>query len=149
MYIHIFYYRQCRQFGHKWVKSRVGKFFTMVTTIMGKSFRGNTLIREGLRLKFFGVGRKTADEVCSKLGFYPQMRMHQLDEPKVMALTTELSSLKLESELRNEVLNNIKMKIDIGCYQGIRHSQGLPVHGQRTRTNAKTAKKLNRPDRRI
>lgn len=121
----------------------------MVTTIMGKSFRGNTLIREGLRQKFFGVGRLIADEVCSRLGFYPRMRMHQLDEPKIMALTKELSALHIESELRSEVLANIKMKVDIGSYQGLRHSQGLPVRGQRTRTNAHTAKKLNRVDRKI
>lgn len=121
----------------------------MVTTVLGRSFRGNTLIREGLRLKIFGIGRETANKVCAKLGFYPRMRMHQLDENKVLALTKELSKYKIDTELRNEVLANIRLKVDIGCYQGIRHQQGLPVHGQRTRTNAKTAKKLNRVDRRI
>lgn len=121
----------------------------MVTTVLGKTFRGNTLVREGLRLQIFGVGRRTADEVCARLGFYPRMRMHQLDEPKILALTKELSKRKIETDLRNEVLANIRMKVDIGCYQGLRHQQGLPVHGQRTRTNAKTAKKLNRVDRKI
>lgn len=121
----------------------------MVTNILGKSFRGNTLIVEGLRQQFFGVGRKTAEEVCARLGFYPSMRMHQLDESKVMALTKELAQLKIETELRNEVLANIRLKSEIKCYQGIRHEQGLPVRGQRTRTNATTAKKLNRVDRRI
>lgn len=121
----------------------------MVTNIMGKSFRGNVLVRQGLAQKFFGVGKKTADEVCAKLGFYPQMRMHQLDEPRVMSLTKELSTMKIETELRSEVLANIRLKVETGSYQGLRHSQGLPVRGQRTRTNARTAKRLNRVDRRI
>ena len=121
----------------------------MVTTVLGKAFRGNTLVREGLRLKIFGIGRKSADEICAKLGFYPRMRMHQLDESKVLALSKELSTYKIETDLRNEILSNIRAKVDIGCYQGMRHQQGLPVHGQHTRSNAKTAKKLNRVDRRI
>lgn len=121
----------------------------MVTNIMGKSFRGNVLVQAGLVQKFFGVGHKTAGEICSKLGFYPQMRMHQLDEPRILALTKELSTLKIETELRNEILQNIRIKHEVGSYQGMRHAQGLPVHGQRTRTNAKNAKKLNRLDRRI
>lgn len=116
---------------------------------MGKSFRGNVIVMDGLARKFFGVGKRTAQEVCSKVGIYPQMRMHQLDESLVMALVKELSGRKIETELRNEVLANIKLKYEIGSYQGIRHFQGLPVHGQRTKTNAKTAKKLNKLDRRI
>lgn len=121
----------------------------MVTNIMGKSFRGNVLVKDGLAQKFFGIGNQSSQQICSKLGFYPGMRMHQLDETRVLALTKELSGMKIETELRNEILGNIRRKVEIGCYQGIRHQQGLPVHGQRTRTNAKTAKKLNRPDRRI
>lgn len=121
----------------------------MVTNVLGKSFRGNTLIVDGLRRQFFGVGRKTAEELCAKLGFYPSMRMHQLDEPKIMMLTKELAQLKIETELRNEVLSNIRLKAEIKCYEGIRHEQSLPVRGQRTRTNATMAKKLNRVERRI
>ena len=121
----------------------------MVTNIMGKSFRGNTLITEGLALKFFGIGRTTAQKVCSRLGFYPGMRMHQLDEPKILLLQKELANYTIETDLKNQILKNINIKHTIGSYQGSRHAAGLPVHGQRTRTNAKTAKHLNRLGRRL
>lgn len=87
--------------------------------------------------------------ICAKLGLYPNMRMHQLNEQKVLAITKELSEVTIEKDKKNEVLADIALKRKIGSYQGRRHAQGLPVHGQRTRTNATTAKKLNRLNRRL
>ncbi|KAL6944406.1 37S ribosomal protein subunit sws2, mitochondrial [Hanseniaspora osmophila] len=121
----------------------------MVVYILGKPFKGKTLITYGLASKFFGVGMKTAEQVCAKLGFYPSMRMHQLNEPQVMSITKELSELTIENSLKTQILNNISLKRKIGSYAGIRHSLNLPVRGQRTRNNASTAKKLNRIDRKF
>lgn len=75
------------------------------------------------------------------------MRMHQLNEQQVMAITKELSDLTIEGKLRSVVRENIQLKRTIGSYAGLRHAMGLPVRGQRTKTNAKTAKKLNKLNR--
>lgn len=83
------------------------------------------------------------------MGFYPGMRMHQLTEQQTMAVTKELSEMTIDSKLLSQVRANIKMKREIGSYTGLRHSMGLPVRGQRTKTNAKTARKLNRIDRKM
>ncbi|CAH2449669.1 Putative mitochondrial ribosomal protein of the small subunit [Komagataella phaffii CBS 7435] len=119
----------------------------MVVHILGKGFKGKTLIDIGLSSKFYGVGLQTAQRLCSKLGFYPSMRMHQLNEQQVMAITKELSDLTIEGKLRSVVRENIQLKRTIGSYAGLRHAMGLPVRGQRTKTNAKTAKKLNKLNR--
>lgn len=121
----------------------------MVVNILGKSFSGNTIVRVGLASKFFGVGTKTSTQICSKLGIYPQMRMVQLDEPKILDITKELSELKIENDLKQEIRNNIQIKRETLSYEGRRHIAGLPVRGQRTRTNALTAKKLNKVFRRL
>ncbi|CAN6666728.1 small ribosomal subunit protein uS13m [Trichomonascus vanleenenianus] len=120
----------------------------MVANIMGKSLRGNTLIRIGLT-KFFGLGQRNADKICAKLGFYPLMRVHQLNEQKILAITKELSEYTIEKDLKNEILADIALKRKIGSYQGRRHAQGLPVRGQKTKNNAVTAKRLNRLERRL
>lgn len=74
--------------------------------------------------------------------------MHQLSEQQILGITKELSELTIEGNARAIMRENIQLKRRIGSYQGIRHAMGLPVHGQGTRNNAKTAKKLNRLDRR-
>lgn len=121
----------------------------MVVNILGKSFSGNTVVQIGLASKFFGVGAKTSERICSKLGIYPQMRMVQLDEPRILDITKELSDLKIENDLKTEIRNNIRIKRETLSYEGRRHIVGLPVRGQRTRTNALTAKKLNRVNRHL
>jgi len=75
------------------------------------------------------------------------MRVHQLTEQQVMSITKELSDMTIESKLLSQVRSNIQLKKDTGSYAGLRHAMGLPVRGQKTRTNAKTARKLNRLDR--
>lgn len=77
------------------------------------------------------------------------MRMHQLTESNVMAIVKELDGLKIEKDLKNEILGNIALKRKIGSYAGRRHVMGYPVHGQRTRSNASTAKRLNRLNRQL
>ncbi|AET40135.1 mitochondrial 37S ribosomal protein uS13m Ecym_5380 [Eremothecium cymbalariae DBVPG len=120
----------------------------MVVHILGKGFKGKEVVKIALASKFYGVGQKTAEKICSKLGFYPWMRMHQLNEAQVMSITTELTNMTIEGAARAVVKENIALKRRIGSYQGMRHALGLPVRGQRTRNNSKTARKLNKLDRR-
>lgn len=119
----------------------------MVVHILGKGFKGKEVIKIALASKFYGIGEKTAERVCSKLGFYPWMRMHQLTEPQVMSITSELSNMTIEGDARAVVKESIALKRRIGSYEGMRHAMNLPVRGQRTRNNAKTARKMNRVDR--
>jgi small subunit ribosomal protein S13 len=77
------------------------------------------------------------------------MRMHQLTETSVMAIVKELNDYKIEKDLKNDILGNIALKRRIGSYQGRRHALGYPVHGQRTHSNASTAKRLNRLNRQL
>ena len=116
----------------------------MVVHILGKGFKGKEVIKIALASKFYGIGEKTAERVCSKLGFYPWMRMHQLTEPQVMSITSELSNMTIEGDARAIVKESIALKRRIGSYEGMRHAMNLPVRGQRTRNNAKTARKMNR-----
>ncbi|CDO93225.1 unnamed protein product [Kluyveromyces dobzhanskii CBS 2104] len=120
----------------------------MAVHILGKGFKGKEVVKIGLASKFYGIGLKTAEKICSKLGFYPWMRMHQLTEPQVMAVTSELANMTIEGDARAIVKENIALKRSIGSYEGMRHALGLPVRGQRTRNNAKIARRLNKVDRR-
>jgi small subunit ribosomal protein S13 len=89
----------------------------------------------------YGVGRSVAEQVCESAGIDPSTRVRDLTDAEVNALRTHIeTNLKVEGDLRREVNQNIKRKMEIGCYQGIRHSRGLPVRGQRTHTNARTRK---------
>lgn len=117
--------------------------------ILGHSIKHNSLVRIGLAKKIFGIGYYTAERICAKVGIYPQMRMNQLTEPQVMALTKELSSYTIEGQLKQKILDDIKLKRTTGSYAGMRHALGLPVRGQGTRANHKTAKKLNKIERRL
>ncbi|KAG0683021.1 37S ribosomal protein subunit sws2, mitochondrial [Pichia californica] len=121
----------------------------MVVHILGKAVKGKYRINFGLAKTFYGIGLQTATRICSKLGFYPDMRMHQLSEQQTMSITKELSEMTTDSKLLAQVRANIRMKREIGSYTGMRHSMGLPVRGQRTKTNAKTARKLNRIERKM
>lgn len=119
----------------------------MVVHILGRAFKGKEVIRIALASKFYGIGDKTATTVCSKLGFYPWMRMHQLSEAQIMGIASELSNMTIEDEARAVVRRNIALKKSIGTYEGLRHVLHLPVRGQHTKNNARTARKLNKLDR--
>ena len=89
----------------------------------------------------FGVGRTTSQQVCDRVNISRDTRVRDLTDEEVAQLRTYVdSNLKVEGDLRREIAANIKRKVEIGSYEGIRHRRGLPVHGQRTRTNARTRK---------
>ena len=89
----------------------------------------------------FGVGRTRAKETLVATGLSPDTRVRELSDEDLVSLRDYLdSSYKLEGDLRREVASDIRRKIEIGCYEGIRHRRGLPVRGQRTKTNARTRK---------
>ena len=89
----------------------------------------------------FGVGRSTSQLICEQTNLPRDTRVRDLTDDEVARLRTWIdSNLKVEGDLRREVAANIKRKMEIGTYQGIRHRRGLPVRGQRTRTNARTRK---------
>ena len=89
----------------------------------------------------YGIGRNTAQQVTDETGISRDTRVRDLTEEEVARLRTYIDqNLKVEGDLRRQVSQDIKRKMEIGCYEGLRHRKGLPVHGQRTRTNARTRK---------
>jgi small subunit ribosomal protein S13 len=89
----------------------------------------------------YGIGRTTAQQVCDATEMSPDTRVRDLTDEEVARLRTYIDqNLKVEGDLRRQVSQDIKRKMEIGCYEGLRHRKGLPVHGQRTRTNARTRK---------
>jgi small subunit ribosomal protein S13 len=86
----------------------------------------------------FGIGPSLSKEVLEKSKVNPDTRVKDLTNDEVGKIRTALADFKVEGALRTEVSMNIKRLMDIGCYRGIRHRRGLPVHGQRTHTNART-----------
>ena len=89
----------------------------------------------------YGVGRSTSQLICEQTNLPRDTRVRDLTDDDVARLRTWIdSNLKVEGDLRREVAANIKRKMEIGTYQGLRHRRGLPVRGQRTRTNARTRK---------
>ena len=88
-----------------------------------------------------GIGRTKAREICEKTGIPDDRRVSQLTDDEVMRVRELIDAVyQVEGELRREVAMNIKRLMDLGCYRGLRHRRGLPVHGQRTHTNARTRK---------
>lgn len=89
----------------------------------------------------FGIGRKSARDILAEGNIEPSVQSHKLTEEEVNTLRKIIDSkYKVEGELRSEISMNIKRLMDLGCYRGLRHRRGLPVHGQRTSTNARTRK---------
>jgi small subunit ribosomal protein S13 len=89
----------------------------------------------------FGIGRTTANKILQATGINPDTRVKDLTEDEVVRLREYIDkNVKVEGDLRREIAMNIKRLMEIGCYRGIRHRRGLPVRGQRTKTNARTRK---------
>lgn len=96
----------------------------------------------------FGIGRTRSKEICSASGIQPFTKIKDLSEEEVGRLRTEVAKFVVEGDLRREITVNIKRLMDLGTYRGIRHRRGLPLRGQRTRTNARTRKGPRRPIKR-
>jgi small subunit ribosomal protein S13 len=88
----------------------------------------------------FGIGRSTARRLCTAVGVNASTKIKDLSDTEMDRLREHVSKLTVEGDLRREVSMNIKRLMDLGCYRGVRHRRGLPVRGQRTRTNARTRK---------
>jgi small subunit ribosomal protein S13 len=89
----------------------------------------------------YGIGRTRSQEMLAATGISPDIRAKDLTDDQVIALRDYIeANYRVEGDLRREVSADIRRKVEIGCYQGIRHRRGLPVHGQRTHTNARTRK---------
>ncbi len=89
----------------------------------------------------YGMGRTRAKETLDATGVSPDIRVRDLSEADVVKLRDHIDAhYRVEGDLRREVASDIRRKVEIGCYEGLRHRRGLPVHGQRTKTNARTRK---------
>ncbi len=89
----------------------------------------------------YGIGRSTARQICEAAEVNPDERVHSLTDADVANIRAYIeANVRVEGDLRREISQDIKRKMEIGCYQGIRHRRGLPVRGQRTHTNARTTK---------
>ncbi len=108
--------------------------------IGGVDIPDNKPVRISLRY-LYGIGPKFADVICKEIGIDPQMRANKLTEDEIAKITNFIeANYVVEGALRRQVQQNIARLRDIRCYRGDRHKRGLPVHGQRTKTNARTRK---------
>jgi small subunit ribosomal protein S13 len=96
----------------------------------------------------YGVGRTRALKICELASVAPETKIRDLTESEIEGIRSEVAKIAVEGDLRREVAMNIKRLMDLGCYRGLRHRRGLPVRGQRTKTNARTRKGPRRPIKR-
>jgi small subunit ribosomal protein S13 len=96
----------------------------------------------------YGIGRTTARKICADSGIEPHAKIKDLSEAEIEMVRNQVARYTIEGDLRRTVSMNIKRLMDLGSYRGIRHRRGLPLRGQRTRTNARTRKGPRRPIRR-
>ena len=108
--------------------------------IAGVDIPNNKRVEIGLTY-IYGIGRKSADEILANTGVNPDIRVKDLSEDDVAKLRDYIDhNFIVEGDLKRNVALNIKRLVEIGCYRGVRHRKGLPVRGQRTKTNARTRK---------
>ncbi|MGV6809531.1 MAG: 30S ribosomal protein S13 [bacterium] len=93
----------------------------------------------------YGIGLSRSKKVCEQVGIAPETKIRNLSEAQIEALRKEIGQFVVEGDLRREVSMSIKRLMDLGCYRGTRHRRGLPVRGQRSKTNARTRKGPRRP----
>lgn len=96
----------------------------------------------------YGVGRTKATQICNEVKIKTDTKIRELTEAQLESIRTVVSKMTVEGDLRREVTMNIKRLMDLGCFRGIRHRRGLPLRGQRTKTNARTRKGPTKPIRR-
>ena len=107
--------------------------------IAGINIPTNKHIVIGLQ-SIFGIGQTRAKLICETLKLKPSTKVSELTEDQLESIRTTITQFEVEGDLRREVAMNIKRLRDLGCYRGIRHRKGLPLRGQRTKTNARTRK---------
>ena len=107
--------------------------------ISGVNIPLNKRVEIGLTY-IYGVGRATANDLCTTTGVSPDTYVRDLTEDEISKLRDAVEDLTVEGDLRRERSQNIKRLMEIGCYRGLRHRRGLPVRGQKTKTNARTRK---------
>ena len=107
--------------------------------IAGINIPMNKHVRIGLT-QIYGIGRSRAQVICEVAGINPATKVKDLTETEVAAIRSQVAKWPVEGDLRREVSMNIKRLMDLGTWRGLRHRKGLPVRGQRTRTNARTRK---------
>jgi len=112
--------------------------------IAGVNIPDNKRIEIGLTY-IFGIGHSTALKILAETGIDPGIQGKDLTEDETIKLRDAVENRDVEGDLRREVAMNIKRLMDLGCYRGLRHRRGLPVHGQRTHTNARTRKGPAKP----
>ena len=95
----------------------------------------------------FGIGKSTAQKLCKITGVRPVAKIANLTKDQLESIRCEIAKLDVEGDLRRKISMNIKRLMDLGCYRGIRHRRGLPVRGQRSKTNARTRKSQCKPMR--
>ncbi len=95
----------------------------------------------------YGIGKPTAINICKEVGIERTIKIKELSEEQLESIRGVIAKIIVEGDLRREVSMNIKRLMDLGCYRGIRHRRGLPLRGQRTRTNARTRKGPRKPIR--
>lgn len=95
----------------------------------------------------YGIGSSRSKRICGDANIEPELKVKDLTEEQVEALRAEIAKYPVEGDLRREISMNIKRLMDLGAYRGLRHRRGLPLRGQRTRTNARTRKGPRRPIR--
>ncbi len=88
----------------------------------------------------YGIGRPTSLKLCEQVGIDPATKVSQLTDDQLETLRNEIAKMTIEGDLRRVITMNIKRLMDLGCYRGLRHRRGLPLRGQRTKTNARTRK---------
>lgn len=118
----------------------------MVVRIAGVNIPERKHARVALR-SIYGIGDSLARKICAQAGVSHSVKISELAEPELEALRREVAKYAVEGDLRREISINIKRLMDLSCYRGVRHRRGLPVRGQRTKTNARTRKGKVKPIR--
>ena len=118
----------------------------IMARIAGVNIPDNKHVRVSLTY-VYGVGNSLSKQLCKKLSIAEDKKVMDLTEQELESIRTELSNHLVEGDLRREISTNIKRLMDLGCYRGIRHRKGLPVRGQKSKTNARTRKGPKKPMR--
>ncbi|KAL1618245.1 37S ribosomal protein subunit sws2, mitochondrial [Neofusicoccum ribis] len=115
--------------------------------ILGLNFAESHFVKKALQ-SFYGVGPNVSKQLMGRFHIHKRATVGELDSQQLLDLNSHLSTLKIENDLRRSLVDNIRRLRDMGTYRGRRHAMGLPVRGQRTRTQINTARKLNQVERR-